>query len=154
MAYAINAHKEDGTEIVLLNVSNAVGPHHGAVDDVILVKALLKIALEWWNLEETFPEPSSGTLDAQTKENIKRFQAKFNSFAKTYGSPKRLTVDGRVSHARGIFSWDENHPWTIVMLNEIVDSSATLKGYESGPQMVVSLFPHLAGILKLYPQKL
>lgn len=135
----------------LMNVTGAVGPQWGMEDDVILVKVLLEIVLtnlRWVQPNELSPT-TSGTLDYKTKKNIKSFQQKFNEFAKGFNNPERLVADGRVSRARGSFSWDRNRPWTIVKLNETASWCVRRHGYKSAADAVVKFYPHLAKILKL-----
>src|SRR5688572_20532753 len=116
------AHVEEiedkGEKVHMMNVSMAVGPNWGNQDDVMLVKALLEIVLinMRWAGGSELSSSRSGTLDQKTVKNIKLFQKKFNEMATSASNPERLTVDGRVSRARGQVSWDKNRPWTIAKL--------------------------------------
>ena len=136
----------------IMNVTEAVGPKWGMPDDVMLVKALLATALPEYGVPPSnCSSPSSGTLDSQTLRNIKLFQENVNTVNTAFKSPQRLSVDGRVSRARGHFSWDKNHPWTIAYLNYSASLTARKYGWKSFADMVVELYPHLADILKLDP---
>ena len=145
--------EQNGDRSRIMNVTEAVGPSWGMQDDVILVKVLLEIVLI--NMRRTqsgaLSSTKSGTLDDKTKKNIRLFQQKFNDMAKGLYNPERLTVDGRVSRARGQVSWDKNRPWTIAKLNETASLCVRMHGYKSLADAVVKFYPHLAQILKLDP---
>lgn len=116
----------------------------------MLVKALLTVPLMAWGYDpHTLALPNSGALDDSTKKNIKIFQQKFNEFAKGLGNPERLTVDGRVSRARGHFSWDKNRPWTIVKLNAVTSWYIRMRGGKSAGEFIANVYPDVAKILKL-----
>lgn len=151
MAY-IEVLEENGDQSRIMNVTAGVGPDWGMPEDVMLVKALLQIVLINMGYPATKLSSShSGTLDKPTKENIKVFQQKFNTNAKSLGNPERLTVDGRVSRARGHVSWDKNHPWTIVKLNALASWYVRARGFRSAADAIVKFYPHIAKILKLDP---
>ena len=136
----------------IMNVTEAVGPNWGLPEDVMLVKALLQIVLI--NMGHPASKTSgsqAGTLDQQTKDNIKVFQQKFNQVAKSLGNAEQLTVDGRVSRARGSASWDKNRPWTIAKLNELASFYCRGRGFSSAADAMVKFYPHVAKILKLDP---
>ena len=152
MAHVEKVAELNGEESRIMNVSEGVGPNWGMPDDVMLVKALLETPLLYWGADPgTLSSPTSGTLDENTKKNVKVFQKKFNQSAKSLGNPERLTEDGRVSRARGQVSWDKNRPWTIVKLNAVTSWYLRMKGGKSAAEMIVVLYPHLADILKLDP---
>jgi hypothetical protein len=142
----------NGERLNLMNVTQGVGPHYGTEDDVMLVKALLSVVLgAWGHPDSTLPEATSGTLDEQTKKNIKIYRQKFNDNCKTGKLAARLTVDGRVSRARGYYSWDRNHPWTICTLNTEAGLCARMNGFKNAAHLVITAYPHLAKILKIDP---
>lgn len=135
----------------IMNVSMAVGPNWGNQDDVMLVKALLEIILinMRWASGSELSSSRSGTFDEKTKKNIKLFQKKFNETATSLSNPERLSVDGRVSRARGQVSWDKNRPWTIVKLNATASYCVKMHGYESAAAAIAQFYPHVAQVLKL-----
>jgi hypothetical protein len=141
----------NGRKARIMNVSQAVGPNWGGHEDVILVKVLLEIVLVnmRWCEPGALSSSHVGTLDDKTKKNIKLFQQKFNDTSKAMNNPQRLSVDGRVSRARGEYSWDRNRPWTIVKLNETASFCVRMHGYKSAADAVAQFYPHLAKILKL-----
>lgn len=149
----IDIIEHNGEEKHLMNVTEAVGPKWGMPDDVMLVKALLEIVLinMRWTDPAALSSTTSGTLDAKTKENIKTFQRKFNEAAKGGNHPEVLTVDGRVSRARGSASWDKNRPWTISKLNEMASFCVRMHGYKSAAEAIAQFYPHVAKVLKLDP---
>lgn len=147
--------ENNGEKFHLMNVSEGVGPTYGQNDDVMLVKALLKIVLSMNGYShERLPEPTSGTFDPLTKENIRLWQKRFNQFNESGGSSSRLTVDGRVSRARGKFSWGTNRPWTIVTLNWFAGIYVRMYGFKSAAHAISTMYPHLAAILKIDPSTL
>lgn len=143
--------EQNGEQVHMMNVTQAVGPTWGQQDDVILVKVLLEIVLinMRWVQPGELSSSVSGTLDDKTKKNIKIFQQKFNEFAKSNRHPERLEVDGRISRARGHASWDKNRPWTIAKLNQTASFCVRMHGYKSAAEAIVQFYPHLAKILKL-----
>jgi len=143
--------ENNGEKSRIMNVTEAVGPNWGQEDDVILVKVLLEIVLinMRWVEPGALSSTRSGTLDDLTKKNIKTFQQKFNETAKNLNNSERLTVDGRVSRARGRSSWDKNRPWTITKLNSTASWCVRNHGFSSAADAIVKFYPHLAAILKL-----
>lgn len=138
----------NGQKIQLMNVSQPVGPFNGLSDDVMLVKALLNVALGDLGVDDSeLPLPTAGTLDAATKKNIKLFQRTINELNQSISNPERLSVDGRVSRARGRFSFDRNRPWTISVLNTHVKLAAERRGFRSALEMVTKVFPLLPRVL-------
>jgi hypothetical protein len=148
--------KVDGQDMYLMNVTQPVGPNYGGPEDVMLVKALLEGAFDFWGWRSYIivSPPTSGTFDKTTQDNIKIYQKKFNEWMTSSGNQSRLTVDGRVSRARGQYSWDKSHPWTITTLNTIVGIHARNWGLNSAADHLVSAYPHLAQILKIDPNTL
>jgi hypothetical protein len=142
---------QNGEKLQMMNVTEAVGPEWGQPDDVILVKVLLEIVLVnmRWCPPGDLSSTHSGTLDAKTKKNIRLFQSKFNEVAKQLGNAERLTVDGRISRARGTASWDRNRPWTISKLNATASFCVQQHGFKNAADAVVKFYPHLAAILNL-----
>jgi hypothetical protein len=148
----VDVVENNGEKLYLMNVTEAVGPNYGLSDDVVLVKALLNIVLSMNAYPaDKLPDPNSGTLDKKTKDGIKAWQQRFNQLCESNGNPNRLSVDGRVSRARGKFSWDKNRPWTIVTLNSFAGEYCRLYGYKNAADFIAATYPHLAGILKLDP---
>lgn len=147
----VDVVEQNGEQLHMMNVTAAVGPDWGMHDDVILVKVLLEIVLinMRWCAPGDLGSTNSGTLDGKTKKNIKLFQSKFNEVAKQLSNPEQLTVDGRVSRARGTASWDKNRPWTIAKLNSTASFCVQQHGYKNAAEAVVQFYPHLAKILKL-----
>src|SRR5262245_56044350 len=97
MAHVEVVVDKNGEQSRIMNVSEGVGPKWGMPEDVMLVKALLEVPLLYWGSDPgTLSSPTIGTLDENTKANIKIFQTKFNGFAKGLGNPERLSADGRV----------------------------------------------------------
>lgn len=143
--------EQNGEQVHMMNVTEAVGPNWGMQDDVILVKVLLEIVLinMKWIQPGDLSSSRSGTLDGKTKKNIKVFQQKFNETATNSNHPERLTVDGRISRARGHASWDRNRPWTIAKLNQLASWCVRMHGFKSAADAVVKFYPHLAQILKI-----
>jgi len=140
----------NGEKSKILNVTDAVGPSWGIEEDVMLVKTLLEVPLYSWGVNPgTQHLVMVGTLDEKTKANIKIFQTKFNEYTKGFGSPERLTVDGRVSRARGQVSWDKNRPWTIAKMNAVTSYFVRMQGVKSVAQYVLMRNPYLAGIMDL-----
>lgn len=147
----VEAIENNGEKSHIMNVSMAVGPHWGQEDDVMLVKALLEIVLinMHWAGGAELSSSRSGTLDAKTKKNIKLFQKNFNQLAASLKNAERLSVDGRVSRARGQVSWDKNRPWTIVKLNATASYCVKMHGYKSAAEAIAQFYPHIAQTLKL-----
>jgi hypothetical protein len=147
----IDVLEQGGEQLHMMNVTAGVGPDWGMHDDVILVKVLLEIVLVnmRWCPPGDLSSTQSGTLDDKTKKNIKLFQSKFNEAAQQLGNPERLTVDGRVSRARGTASWDKNRPWTISKLNATASFCVQQHGFKNAADAVVKFYPHLAKILNL-----
>jgi hypothetical protein len=143
--------EQNGDQSRIMNVTEGVGPNWGMKDDVMLVKALLEIVLinMRWVQPGELSSTTSGTLDDKTKKNIKTFQKKFNEMAKGLNNPERLSVDGRVSRARGHFSWDKNCPWTIVKLNATASFCVRRHGFKSAADAIVKFYPHVAEVLNL-----
>lgn len=97
-----------------INVSASVG--RGGVnskDDVMVVQALLKYALEPYRYfrKDKFPEPT-GTIDANTIHLIEKFQRYVRTKLKN-----SVSVDGRIDPAKGTKAFGKNGQWTIQMLN-------------------------------------
>lgn len=137
-----------GGKMEILNVSQPVGPFRGELDDVIAVKGLLFIALGDLGVDESrLVRPFAGTLDEMTKANIKLFQQKINELNKSIRNPERLTVDGRISRARGRFSFDRNRPWTIAVLNVHVKLAAERRGFSSMMRFLTSIFPDFSDFI-------
>jgi hypothetical protein len=146
----VETMENNGEKFHVMNVSEAVGPAYGEDDDVMLVKALLKIVLSMnGHPPSKLPEATSGTLDAQTKANIKHWQRRYNQLSESSKNPSRLTVDGRVSRAQGRFAWGSNRPWTIITLNSFAGTYARMYGFTSAAHAIAMMYPHLAKILKL-----
>ncbi len=151
----VDVIKVDSQDMYLMNVTAGVGPNWGMPDDVRLVKALLIHSFIFWGLPtDNLSNPTAGTLDKNTQENIRTYQKYFNEWAKSSVNPTRLTSDGRVSRARGQTSWDKNRPWTIVTMNVVVGLSARLNGLKSAAELVIESNPELAEILKIDPSTL
>jgi hypothetical protein len=110
---------EQINELPQVNLSSSVGRNGvNDKDDVIAVQALMKYALEgerdWAGIQ--FPEPT-GTMDAKTRELIKRYQRHVKRLVNT------AKVDGRIDPAKGLFARGANVMWTIMSLNS--DAMAT-----------------------------
>lgn len=150
MAHVEVISQINGDKARIMNVTEAVGPKWGMPDDVVLVKALLATVLPEFGVPASnCSSPTSGTLDSQTLRNIKLYQESVNSVNQAFKSSQRLAVDGRVSRARGNFSYDKNHPWTISYLNYNASLTAQKYGWSSFAALVVEIYPNLAEILKL-----
>ncbi len=96
-----------------INIGASVGRNGtNHKDDVIAVQAMLKYALEgvrgWEGVR--FPQPT-GTMDAQTRSLIKKFQR----FLKR--SNPSASVDGRIDPADGQLTRGKKAMWTIIALN-------------------------------------
>lgn len=96
-----------------INLSASVGRNGtNHKDDVIAVQAMLKYALEgisgWEGVR--FPQPT-GTMDAQTRSLIKKFQR----FLRRYNPT--APVDGRIDPADGQMARGKKVMWTIIALN-------------------------------------
>lgn len=98
-----------------INVSNSVGKGGAnAKDDVLVVQALLKYALEGRHYfrNDTFPEPN-GTMDENTMKLIKKYQRYVRIKQKL-----KMSVDGRIDPSRGgIHVPGKRLLWTISSLN-------------------------------------
>jgi hypothetical protein len=97
-----------------INVSASVGAGGAnSKDDVIVVQAMLKYALEARSffLGEKFPEPT-GTMDVATIDLIRKYQRYLRRKLKV-----PVSVDGRIDPANGSTAFGKNGKWTIQMLN-------------------------------------
>lgn len=117
---------EQQTEII--NVSASVGANGvNNHEDVIVVQALLKYALErnpdFRNSD--FPEPS-GAFIKTTAQLIKKYQRHQSR------NGQKVPIDGRIDPVRGgIFAYGSNKWWTIYALNVEAFEPALLYGDKS-----------------------
>ncbi|REJ77490.1 MAG: hypothetical protein DWQ47_14020 [Acidobacteria bacterium] len=99
---------------VEINVSASVGKNAvNNKDDVIVVQAMLKYALEWRTYfgSAPFPRPT-GAVDSATLALIRKYQ---QYLRRTRGS--KISVDGRIDPAKDRAAFGKKGQWTIQMLN-------------------------------------
>jgi hypothetical protein len=97
-----------------INVNASVGKNGvNSKDDVLVVQALLKYALEPYTYfrNDKFSEPT-GTMDTNTMRLIEKFQRFIRIKLKN-----RVSVDGRIDPAKGTKAFGKDGKWTIQMLN-------------------------------------
>lgn len=126
-----------------INVSASVG-NRGVnnKDDVLVVQAMLKYALEArsYFLKEKFPEPN-GTMDAVTLELIRKYQRYLRRKLRI-----PVSVDGRIDPAKGTAAFGKKGKWTIQMLNADVMEMWLIAHGGSGN--------HLEDLCRKFPQVL
>jgi len=124
-----------------INVSASVG--NGGVnskDDVLVVQAMLKYALEArsYFIGEKFPEPN-GTMDAATMELIRKYQQYLRRKVKI-----PISVDGRIDPAKGAAAFGKKGKWTIQMLNaDVMEMWLIVHGGNGN---------HIEDLCRKYPQ--
>jgi hypothetical protein len=124
-----------------INVSASVGM--GGVnskDDVLVVQAMLKYALEArsYFLGEKFPEPT-GTMDPSTMALIRKYQGYLRRKLRV-----PISVDGRIDPAKGGSAFGKKGKWTIQMLNaDVMEMWLIAYGGEGN---------HLEDLCRRYPQ--
>ncbi|MEZ5427790.1 MAG: hypothetical protein R2747_16090 [Pyrinomonadaceae bacterium] len=108
------AHLETFYFLDEINLSASVGKNAvNHKDDVLVVQALLKYALEplHYFRNDKFSEPT-GTMDRNTMRLIEKFQV----FARRK-LKKSVSVDGRLDRAVGTKSFGRDGRWSIQLLN-------------------------------------
>lgn len=100
----------------IANVSTSVGTRGiNSPADVLLINNLLNIANFGLKFRNYADMPLAGTsITAKLPEAIAAFQKKYNSLKQA----AKVTVDGRISPARGNAFFRKNQVWTIVALNK------------------------------------
>lgn len=120
-------NSEDQTQII--NVSSPVGTGGANQrDDVIVVQALLKYALEGRSdfRDIGFPEPC-GAFVKTTAQIIKKYQRYNNRRDQV-----RVAIDGRIDPAKGgAYAFGRRKHWTIYSLNIEALEMALLNGHGS-----------------------
>jgi hypothetical protein len=140
---AFNRHNSsDKTDII--NVSSSVGVRGvNHTDDVIVVQALLKYALEHKRdfRNEEFPEPCGAFLKT-TSQLIKKYQRYHNR------NGSLVSIDGRIDPAEGsAYAKGSRKFWTIYALNIDAVEAAFLSGRKSAIDGVCSRWPFIKKIL-------
>lgn len=134
-----------GDTAEIINVSATVGTNGvNNQDDVIVVQALLKYALEERVdfRDVTFPEPS-GTYSRATALIIKKFQ-RYNN--RSFG--KKVSIDGRIDPAKGgAFAFGTRKHWTIYSLHVEALGIALISGDISPIEGICRRWPFIRKIL-------
>ena len=134
---------QDTAEII--NVSASVGVNGvNNSEDVIVVQALLKYALEqridFRGAE--FPEPS-GAFIKTTSQLIKKYQRYNNREGNI-----RVSIDGRIDPVKGnAFANGTKKHWTIYSLNADAMEVALLSGHKSPIEGICKRWSFIRGIL-------
>lgn len=129
----------------IINVSASVGSNGvNNSEDVIVVQALLKYALEerreYRGAE--FPEPSGAFVNS-TAQLIKKFQ-RHNNRAQNV----RVAIDGRVDPAKGgAYAHGSRKHWTIYSLNVAALEMAILNGQNSAIEAICNRWSFIRGLL-------
>lgn len=134
---------QDTTDII--NVSASVGTNGvNNSEDVIVVQALLKYALEpridFRSAE--FPEPS-GAFIKTTAQLIKKYQ-RYNNRKENV----RVAIDGRIDPVKGgAYANGTRKHWTIYSLNVEALEVALLSGHKSPIEGICKRWSFIRGIL-------
>lgn len=146
------AHIEKVQSWYEINVDASVGK--GGVnskDDVLVVQALLKHALEPMSYfrNERFSEPT-GVMDANTMNLIEKFQIYARRKVKV-----KLSVDGRIDPAEGMSAFGKKGRWSIRSLNAEAAFADFMFHKNNGSSTLVESicrrFPQVATVLGEIP---
>lgn len=141
----VDPNDPENTSSKFINVTATVGANGvNLKEDVMVVQALLKLALEpnpdFRGVE--FPEPT-GTFNEATAQLIKKYQRNHNR-----RHTQKVSIDGRIDPARGgHYAFGTKKLWTIFSLNIKALETAILYGYKDPVEEICKRWNSIRGIL-------
>ena len=139
-----NAPDDPEQQTEIINVSAAVGANGvNNNEDVIVVQALLKYALERdpYFQNEEFPEPCGAFLKTTAKliKKYQRYQSR---------NGQNVPIDGRIDPLKGgMYAYGSNKWWTIYALNIEAMKPALLSGHKSPIEGICNRWSFIRSIL-------
>ena len=144
IGFDASAPNDPDQQTEIINVSATVGANGvNNQEDIIVVQALLKFALEPRPefREVNFPEPCGAFLKTTT-QIIKKYQ-RHQSREGT-----RVPIDGRIDPLKGgIYAFGSKKMWTIYTLNIDALETALIGGYGDPIGAICKRWPFIRGIL-------
>jgi hypothetical protein len=141
--FTLNPNDPENTTQTFINVTATVGVNGvNLKDDVMVVQALLKFALESYQAFQgtEFPEPTGTDIKATTKI-IKKFQRFYKRIH------NEVPIDGRIDPARGRYVYGTKTEWTIFSLNVVALENTLFNGGGNPIEQICKRWPSVREIL-------